>query len=165
MFTTQVNSARFDLLKFLIILFLIFVSLIFYFHFKKLNHRILVNPSINVQYLYSMSDETSNKVWRVLLVDNGVCDDSCEKIYYQLYQIKKSLGQDSHRVKVVLLNGNDISLLKLNGTFGSKFVAKNKIYLVNPLGNLVMFYPSSTDPGYILKDLKMALSTLSDNIS
>lgn len=158
MYTTQLINRRFDLLKFLTTFFLIFVLLTFYFHFKKLNHRILVNPSINVQYLYSTLDETSNNVWRILLVDSGVCDDSCEKVYYHLHQIKKSLGPDRHRVKVILLNGNDISLLKLNSSFGRKFIAKNKIYLVDPLGNLVMFYPSTTDPGYILNDLKMALN-------
>ena len=37
------------------------------------------------------------------------------------------------------------------------FVMQHKIYLVDPLGNLFMYYADTTDPMNVLKDLKRVL--------
>lgn len=141
-------------LYFLLLIFIMPVlmsSLLFYFHdrfhFKTLNRGHLVNPPIPVSYLYP----TDKKIWLIIQVD------SSEKLNYQLNQLRKALGQDQKRVAVIRINeeANEFTQLKLS--FGNHFEVKNKIYLVDPLGNLFMYYQSSTNPMDILKDLKKVL--------
>lgn len=131
-----------------------------HFQFKTTNHGTLVKPPIDVQYLYSMMADGNQKKWRIIHVDDGICDAPCEKINYQLGQVQKALGKESRRVGLIPMS-ESMQLTKLTSTFiqrGEKdFVAKNKIYLVDPRGNLFMYYPNTTDPMNILKDLKKVL--------
>ncbi len=131
-----------------------------YFQFKTTNRGILVNPPIEAQYLYSTTKEGKQKKWRIIHAEDGACDDACQKINYQLSQVQKALGKESQRVDVISMNKN-VQLERLMSAFvqhGEKeFAVKNKIYLVDPLGNLFMYYPNMTDPMNILKDLKKVL--------
>lgn len=129
-----------------------------HFQFKKMNHGLLVSPSINVTYL----KKDNAKVWQVIHVDGGNCDDQCQKINYQLVQVNKALGKDHDRVQVIKISGNDQQIAKLQSAFAaneknSKFLVTSKIYLVDPLGNLFMYYPDTINPMNILKDLKRVL--------
>ncbi len=130
-----------------------------HFHFKTLNHGTIINPPLKVIDLYSDLQNGTNKVWRIIQVENEFCDQTCEKTHYQLTQLQKALGKDGKRTQVILIT-DATRLTKLNFSFDQKFknfVVINKIYLVDPLGNLFMYYPDSTNPMNILKDLKKVL--------
>jgi cytochrome oxidase Cu insertion factor (SCO1/SenC/PrrC family) len=131
-----------------------------YFQFKTVNHGILVNPPIQVGYLYSGVKIEDQKKWRMIQVSNKDCDNQCKKLNYLLHQVQKALGKDRDRVDVILVNSQDTQLIKLKNEFAQHdktFSIENKIYLVDPIGNLFMYYPKGSDPMNVLKDLKRVL--------
>lgn len=121
--------------------------------------------------------------WLLLLVVPKNCDRRCEKQIYQLQQIRTATGKESNRVIRGVLTftrppGNPLPHLlqtRFPGTYyfltsASQFqqlvhgsvVEKvafepGNIYLVDPLGNLLMVYPPQTDPMGIFKDLTLLL--------
>ncbi len=165
----QAHSRRSN--KKLIMLLAVFIlpiltsTFLFYFHthfnFKTTNHGVLVKQPVDVEYLYAAMQDGTEKKWRVLYVDKGICDAACEKTGYQLHQIQKALGKEGGRVHVILMGGQYTQLEKLQQALVQQtqgaFLVTNKIYLVDPLGNLFMYYPSDTNPMNVLKDLKKVL--------
>jgi len=129
--------------------------------FKTLNHGVIVNPPIDVKFLYQGMNNATEKKWRLLQVTDDFCDAQCEKEFYQLGQVKKILGKDRDRVLVISIGGKYTKLDQLNMLFaqhGEKnFIVKNKIYIVDPLGNLFMYYPAAANPMNILKDMQRVL--------
>ncbi|EKD55222.1 MAG: hypothetical protein ACD_60C00024G0022 [uncultured bacterium] len=125
-----------------------------YFHFKTLNHGVLLETPLNGRYLYS---ERAPKNWHVIYIVNN-CASRCTETYHELQQVKKALGKESARVDILLLTNDDYAakIRRLSKTLNTSSV-QDKIYLADPLGNIFMYYRSSTDPMNILKDLKRVL--------
>lgn len=128
------------------------------FHFKTMNHGKLLTPSIKADYFLS---DSSIPLWRIVHIDNGQCDAVCEKINYNLNQVCKVMGRDKKRLLVVPIQGNTFFTVKLQEQFNKQFKNKinveNKIYLIDPLGNIFMYYADDAKPMDILKDLKRVL--------
>lgn len=153
----------------LFLLFLIFLFpvvagwfLYFYhdqFHFKTTNHGELVKPPINLQN-FGIIDQ-NEKLWHVLYVFNAPCATQCKDIDYQLHQIQIALGKDHNRIKILTVNASVPELNKLKMRLAEhqpkNFLFSDKIYLVDPLGNLFMYYASETNLMNVLKDLKKVL--------
>lgn len=91
-----------------------------------------------------MLEQSTEKKWQVILIPNVLCDADCKKILDSLQQMQKLLGKDAFRIEIESKNAD-------------KQLVKNKIYLVDPLGNGFMYYPVSANPLDILKDLKTVL--------
>jgi len=124
-----------------------------YFHLKTSNHGTLIRSPIDATYLYS----TQQHQWHVVYV----CDTQCEQTHHQLQQVKKALGKDSDRVAILLLEKKEPSQ-KLQTALAANqknpsFVVNHKIYLVDPLGNLFMYYPEDVNLMNVLKDLQHVL--------
>ena len=117
------------------------------------------------------------KIWSVVIVHSTGCAQPCQAQVHLLKQIHTSLNKDKHRLQRVLLVPAEIKtdaleglqkqypdLLILTGAnaettqFSSQFkVAGAQVYLVDPLGNLMMSYPEKMDPKGIFSDLKRLL--------
>jgi cytochrome oxidase Cu insertion factor (SCO1/SenC/PrrC family) len=117
------------------------------------------------------------KKWSIVMLEPANCAQTCETTVHLLKQIQISLNKDSHRVQRVLLMPSDVKieaknalqkqdpdLIILAGSsvelakFAANFdVAGAKLYLVDPLGNLMMSYPESIDPKGMFTDLKRLL--------
>jgi len=149
---------------------------LFHFHeqfqFKTVNYGVLVNPPITVQDL-----SAGERKWQIVYATSACSDKQSEKMMYTLHQVQKALGKDRDRVNLTLV-ANETCQLKDAHDFrkvllthqqytqwqkqfsrkGEKnFVVNNKIYLVDPANNLFMFYPVTTNPMGILKDIKHIL--------
>lgn len=110
--------------------------------------------------------------WLLLQFDAGNCDAYCERKLYFMRQVRKALGKDTPRVervwlltdaqrpKQALLEAIEGTLLvrAAGSALAAEFPAENAttdhIYLVDPLGNLMMRYPREPDPSRMLKDLQ-----------
>lgn len=157
------NTHKRPLTKFYLVLLIFIVPMMmswcmYYFRdqlqFKTMNHGALVNPPINAQHLI---DAKQNKWW-IVYVSEQTCDAQCEKIAYQLNQLRKTFGKNSERINVERLTGKRVQLNAEFEKHGEKdFSEINKIYLVDPQGNLFMYYPSDTNLMNVLKDLKRVL--------
>src|SRR5262249_30990397 len=108
--------------------------------------------------------------WVLVVFDAPACDPACLKKLYYVHQLRRALGEDMDRVeRLCLLPGEGKPRADLlRAIEGTKFfypkdsslassLAENPvdyIYLVDPLGNLMMRYPRDADPSEMLKDLQ-----------
>lgn len=118
--------------------------------------------------------ELSGK-WVYLIVDSGACDTRCQRKLYYVRQVRLTQGKDQSRVeRLWLISDQHAPAAELereyHGTiavrlaatdFLSRLPARNSaadhIYLVDPLGNLMMRYPAEPDPSRMKKDLTRLL--------
>ena len=122
--------------------------------------------------------------WSMIYIAES-CDDVCMKNVYRMRQINIGMGKHSLRVQRVLflinqnaddlsssfinykgqqvINTNNIDIDNLLDKFNLEGVNdplnSQHIYISDPLGNLMMSYPSDINPKGILKDLKKLLRT------
>ncbi|MFM7067590.1 MAG: hypothetical protein ACKO0U_12305 [Gammaproteobacteria bacterium] len=117
--------------------------------------------------------------WNLLLVAAS-CDATCGETLYRTRQVRLLLKGDAERVVRILLTGdataplpasardagNGLRTASLSGADGAQLDAALKaaagnpglrLYLVDPLGNLVLHYPPGFDNAGLLKDLKKLL--------
>lgn len=115
--------------------------------------------------------------WVLLMADDARCDESCVRTLYALRQLRLTQGKDAPRIERVWLLTDAREppaglLEEYAGTWavrgaGSALLARlaaagaadGFIYLIDPLGNLVVRYPRETEPRGIIKDLVRLLKT------
>jgi hypothetical protein len=113
--------------------------------------------------------------WLMVQVDTGGCDAACEKKLWQMRQVRLTAGKDADRVQRVWLIVDDAPLAtsvirEYDGTLFLRARADeaaaflplpaetgaalgDHIWLVDPLGNLMMRWPRDADPNRMKKDL------------
>lgn len=117
------------------------------------------------------------KKWSVVTLDSTDCAEPCQADMHLLKQINTSLNKDAHRLQrviimptepnadvisqlqmkypdLVILAGTSAEIVKLSNQFN---VAGGHIYLIDPLGNLMMSYPINAEPKGVRKDLMRLL--------
>ena len=113
--------------------------------------------------------------WTLLVADSGACDAWCREKLVYVRQLKLAQGKEADRIERVWLVTDRVApdrqlLAQFPGMHvvraeGSPLVqalpaAKapaDHIYVVDPLGNLMMRYPRDADPQKILKDIARLL--------
>lgn len=147
------------------------------------NYGELISPPLS---LASLALPANQQAWRgrwlLLYVNPEVCDTSCEKALYNIRQIRTATGKNSDRVARAMMAFSEadphLQQLLANDFEGTLYLTPSKaafatlvqgtaaekrvlqeggIYLVDPLGNIMMFYPLDSDPMGILKDLTRLL--------
>ena len=107
--------------------------------------------------------------WVFLTVDAAGCAAACERKLYVVRQVRRGQGKDAERIERLwlLTDGGKPRAELLAAIEGSHLAAADAellkslpgnapeyIYLVDPLGNLMMRYPSDADPARLIKDLE-----------
>jgi cytochrome oxidase Cu insertion factor (SCO1/SenC/PrrC family) len=120
--------------------------------------------------------------WTLLYVGSGSCDERCRQALYEIRQVRLSLNQNMDRVQRVFLytgacceqpwfstehagliaanvDGEDGRRLleAIAGGAGDSVMNARRIYVVDPLGNLLLSYEPGTDPKGMIADLKRLL--------
>lgn len=113
--------------------------------------------------------------WTLLHYVNGACDDSCVAAIYKTRQIRLALGRETERIdRVLVLRGvatpqlgpaaEDLLIIEPAGPAGAQIVealdengGDSRIYLVDPLGNMILRYSRDGTPADIRDDLKKLL--------
>ncbi|MDX1654645.1 MAG: cytochrome oxidase assembly protein [Candidatus Competibacteraceae bacterium] len=115
--------------------------------------------------------------WTLIYGDSGACGEDCRTGLYYTRQVRLALGRELPRVQRLYLLTDppdpqqrrwlkgehpDLTAARVDGGalgfFHRSFAATGPgIYLVDPLGNLVLRYTLDHDPRDILKDLKRLL--------
>lgn len=114
--------------------------------------------------------------WILLQLDSGDCGEDCRKKLVYMRQVRLALGKDAERVERVWLLTDGTApdaaqSREFQGTFvahaaGSPVLAEfpaaknpsQHIYVVDPLGNLMLRFPADPDPRRMLKDMTRLLS-------
>jgi hypothetical protein len=107
--------------------------------------------------------------WVLVTFDAAACDAYCEKKLYFMRQVRTAQGKDQARVErlwvitdeakprpelLAAIEGTRISSAQREAFPGNPV---DHIYLVDPLGNLMMRFPRDPDPSKVLKDLQRLL--------
>jgi cytochrome oxidase Cu insertion factor (SCO1/SenC/PrrC family) len=113
--------------------------------------------------------------WVLVTFDGAACDPYCERKLYFMRQARTAQGKDRGRIERlwVITDGappRPEVLAAFEGTRISRLKGKDQrwpeefpgepvdhIYLVDPLGNLMMRFPRDPDPSKMLKDLQRLL--------
>jgi cytochrome oxidase Cu insertion factor (SCO1/SenC/PrrC family) len=135
------------------------------------NNGTFVTPPVTVADL-NLRDEpgvawtTTGGTWWLWVVPQGPCESSCQHALHQLRQLHILLNRDAGRVRRALVRGTpapsaDLELAELYPqlAFLSADVAglAEGIYVIDPLGNLVLHYPMQDAGKPVLDDLKRLL--------
>ncbi|MCP5195860.1 MAG: hypothetical protein H6974_03560 [Gammaproteobacteria bacterium] len=150
-------------------------------------HGELLNPALPLPNLHFVPiNEHSRQAmlrgyWLMVYVGTAVeCDAHCRTSLYDMRQVRLALGKELVRVKNVLLldetpktdfrewlateHADMLAGVADTETRNALLQAFNQsgqigewIYLIDPLGNLLMRYPTMVEPGGMLKDLKRLL--------
>jgi cytochrome oxidase Cu insertion factor (SCO1/SenC/PrrC family) len=119
----------------------------------------------------SLIDAVKGK-WALVVFDAAACDAECEKKLYIVRQIRRAQGKDMERIERVwvLTDAGTPRAALLEAIEGTRVVKPpqdfvqrfpgdpaSDIYLVDPLGNLMMRYPRDPEPTKMIKDLQRLL--------
>lgn len=113
--------------------------------------------------------------WVFLAVDSGQCDAECETKLWKMRQVRQAQGKELGRIeRVMLLEDAEVPNENLRREYqGTWFVnaddsrlrnlliapqsARRHIYLIDPLGNLMLRFPEDADPKLMIKDMTRLL--------
>lgn len=147
------------------------------------NHGKLIEPARPLPAVSLPSAETQRPVpnvftrrWALVYVGNGECHRECRFALYLMASAYLDLGEDMSRMeRVFLLTGGccarqlahqypGMIVLDASGPAGTRLLAKfprtdreASIFVVDPLGNLMMRYDSRHDPMGLVEDLQRLL--------
>lgn len=113
--------------------------------------------------------------WVFVTVDSGACDDYCRNKLWKMRQVRLTQGKYPERIERVWLvndmhsvapavakeyEGTRIARVQ-NGpilkALPYREAQRDHIYLVDPLGNVVLRYPKDADPSRMKKDITRLL--------
>ncbi len=144
----------------------------------RANHGVLLEPIMNLEDARPESGlhAIEGAHWKLVYSFTSPCDDDCRNGLYTIRQIRLMLGREMERVVRVFLHGEaplDTIFLEaeheglvtlgetsLTETLVGKLPAGtpgNGYFLVDPLGNLVLYFPPDTEPRDMVSDLKRLL--------
>lgn len=150
-------------------------------HFSTGNHGDLIQPIIHVEQLELKDQEGLNKQfddtkWQMLYIVGSSCDAVCVNNLYNMRQINIALGKNAHRFQHMLIHVesmnpefNKLVTAEYPNTlhaYGSKEkiyrvlatdTKPDAIYIMDPLGNIMMRFAPDVSPKLILKDLNRLL--------
>lgn len=147
----------------------------------RTNFGRLLEPIVNLNdvtagSLNALTDGEADGHWTVILAEPGTCADSCREALYRMRQTRLMLGNDMSRVLRVFLHGDTppdtVWLGKEHaGLVATRNAALSSIldekrpagakaggmFLVDPLGNLVLYFPADLAPEDLVSDLEHLL--------
>lgn len=109
--------------------------------------------------------------WVMLQVDAGACSEACLKKLYAMRQVRKTQGQEMRRIERVWLIDDGAApgpqavadhegtwfvtggAAELARALPAPAAARDHIYLIDPLGNVMLRFPRDADPSRMVKDI------------
>ena len=139
----------------------------------------------------SYTVKSNSGKWTLLMLTDSSCDDLCKKNIYLMRQVRISLGKDSHNTeRLLIITDTHVSAIEaltdflrdypgmpvVTGTQYdiqtlNKFLVsvagdtKNKVFLIDPNGKLMMHYAQELQPKYLLSDLKRLILVNSNDLA
>jgi len=143
----------------------------------RTNHGLVLEPIINLHESgLAGVRELSSEQWLLIFVDTGVCGGPCRDGLYKQRQSRLMLGNEMNRLRRIFLHGDAApDRVFLNEQHAGLISVKNDslhellrahkpaesavggFFLVDPLGNLVMYFPPELSPRELVDDIKHLL--------
>lgn len=144
----------------------------------RTNHGAILEPIVNVRERLPASGAAglSEDHWLLVYAHEGRCADACVEALFRLRQSRLMLGPDMDRVRRVFLHGEEVpdrvfleqehaGLAALRDSALARLLAEKRpeglraggLFLIDPLGNLVMYFPPDIAPGDMVDDIEHLL--------
>jgi len=151
------------------------------------NHGDLIQPIIKIEELLltdvnggPISRDELIHGWKMLYIAGSDCNSTCQESIYYMRQINTALGKNASRFKHMIIHLDNMSAEfqgliesehttalhsyasneKISSVFSglnSNNLLSNSIYIMDPLGNIMMRFSHGTSAKLILKDLNRLL--------
>ncbi len=142
------------------------------------NHGALLEPIVNLadEVPGSAVVEQPDRLWILLYMSTAECDETCRDALYTARQARLMLGKEMDRVSRVFLHGDtppdtvflaeehpgltkieDSGLAGLLNNKRPADVPAGGYFLIDPHGNLVMYFRPDLDPADMVDDIKHLL--------
>ncbi len=117
--------------------------------------------------------------WLMVQVDGGDCGDPCQRKLWKMRQVRLTTGKDADRVERIWLVSDSAPLptIVMREYEGTRFLRANPaelasflalpagadhrlsdhVWLIDPLGNLMLRWPKDADPNRMKRDLAKLL--------
>jgi len=110
--------------------------------------------------------------WVLVTFDPAACGPECENKLYTVRQVRRAQGANAERIErlwlvtgggrprpalLAALEGSQVEPAKAVEEAAFPGARAEHIYLVDPLGNLMMRYPRAPEPARMIKDLERLL--------
>jgi hypothetical protein len=155
---------------------------------RQVNHGELISPvrTLPRSNLPLVAGTTPMELfkhkWSLVYIGNGRCDEACRHALYIMRQTRLSLNNEMTRVERIFLATGDpaaadccdrelvahehpgLIVLDARGTAATALLQgfpaerARSLFIVDPLGNLMMSYDTQRDPKGLLEDLKKLLT-------
>lgn len=144
----------------------------------RTNHGALLEPIVSVAGELPNSEVfvQGDGFWLLIYANDQECAETCKTALYTIRQLRKMLGKESNRLKRVFLHGESspdtlfladehAGLITLRDSGLSELLENKKpatlsaggYFLMDPLGNLVMYFEPGINPGNMIEDIKRLL--------
>ncbi len=144
----------------------------------RTNNGVLLSPPLSVNIFASEQLETVSEQehWAVVVTSDGPCDETCRHMLYLARQSHIALDRDQPRVRRFLLTPtkqddmteefaeflqqNHADLAVVKGSIPVLEATQDNashIFVVDPLGNVILWYDKTHDGKELLKDLEKLL--------
>ncbi len=113
--------------------------------------------------------------WVMLTIDSGDCNDACQQKLYYMRQIRTMQNKEMHRIERLWLVDDDVAIddqlwndyegtvvvnaqdSELLNHIPNQERQRNHIFLIDPLGNLMLRFPENLEPRKMSDDIKRLL--------
>jgi cytochrome oxidase Cu insertion factor (SCO1/SenC/PrrC family) len=144
----------------------------------RTNNGALLQPIVNVGEVLPESplNAVGDGYWSLVYANESACDETCEYALITLRQSRLMLGKEMDRLVRVFLHGDSApdtvlladehgGLITLQDSSLNDLLDKKKpadlepggYFLVDPLGNLVLYFHPDIDPSAMVEDIKHLL--------
>jgi hypothetical protein len=144
----------------------------------RTNHGALLEPITNLGALLPLPGalDQTNTGWLLLYSNPAYCDEICRRALHTLRQSRLMLGNEMGRVQRVFLHGDTVPdtvflaeehrglITAENSSLTGLLIEKRPAnlpaggyYLIDPLGNLVMYFRPDLEPAGMVDDIKHLL--------
>lgn len=155
----------------------------------RTNYGVLLDPraypmpalGLNTLEGKALTLEAYKGKWIMLQVDEAECREACQKKLYDMRQLRTATGKERERIERVWLVTDDkpldtIIMREYDGTRMLRVQSEalkrwlpvepgatmaDHIYMIDPLGNLMMRFPKNADANKIKKDIAKLLKASS----
>ena len=148
---------------------------------RTVNYGELIAPRPMPDVNLALADGTPFRLsrlkgkWVLVTVDSGRCEADCDRKLVYMRQLRLTQGKDMERVERAWLVSDEVAprtetltrhpgtrVLRAAGTglielFPAPRAASDHIYVIDPLGNLMMRFPRDPDTRRMIKDLSRLL--------
>ena len=144
----------------------------------RTNHGALLEPIVTLADALpdSAISEHNEEHWLLVYSHTGSCEEVCRDALYTIRQSRLMLGREMERVRRVFLHGeiapdtvflaeeheglitaSDAALTALLENKRPEGLAGGGFFLIDPLSNLVLYFPPDIEPGDMVDDIKRLL--------